>query len=517
MKKKTTFYLFFLLVLCAALIFRLVKLDLRPMHHDEANQAVKFGNLLEKGEYRYDKHEHHGPTLYYLTIPFAWLSSGSSFAALNEKTLRLVTGFFGTGAILLLLLFKGGFNSEEIFFSALFAALSPALVFYSRFYIQEMLLFFFALGAIASGWRYARSRSLGWAAATGFFLGMMYATKETSVIIFTAFIVSLVFTRLTSAREEALGKISLKSSFLHLSVFLTVALSISFLFYSSFFRNPGGFVDSFLAFFSYFRKTTAAGIHAHPWYYYLKMLGLSRYGSGPVWSEALILGMALAGCVAAFSTGPRKENSSHPLSRFLFFYTLFTTVSFSLIPYKTPWNMLPFYLGVILLAGCGVSFILRAAKSLLFQTVVISALCVGVFHLGLQSYRANLKYESDPRNPYVYAQTSRDFLNLVRRINDVALHHPEGKRMLIKIITTPDEAWPLPWYLRGFSRVGYWQDVNEAGELRGVPLIISSTAFTEKLNLVLGKRYQPEYYGLRPETLLVLYIREDLWTSVLND
>jgi hypothetical protein len=42
------------------------------MHHDEANQAVRFGILLETGEYRYDRHDHHGPTLYYLTLPFAW-------------------------------------------------------------------------------------------------------------------------------------------------------------------------------------------------------------------------------------------------------------------------------------------------------------------------------------------------------------------------------------------------------------------------------------------------------------
>ena len=45
----------------------------RPMHHDEANQAVRFGRLLETGEYRYDRRDHHGPTLYYLTLPVAWL------------------------------------------------------------------------------------------------------------------------------------------------------------------------------------------------------------------------------------------------------------------------------------------------------------------------------------------------------------------------------------------------------------------------------------------------------------
>jgi predicted membrane-bound mannosyltransferase len=65
--KKATFFGLFLLVLAGALVFRTAGLGLRPMHHDEANQAVKFGALLEKGEYRYDRDDHHGPSLYYLT------------------------------------------------------------------------------------------------------------------------------------------------------------------------------------------------------------------------------------------------------------------------------------------------------------------------------------------------------------------------------------------------------------------------------------------------------------------
>ena len=28
--------------------------------------------------------------------------------------------------------------------------------------------------------------------------------------------------------------------------------------------------------------------------------------------------------------------------------------------------------------------------------------------------------------------------------------------MLVKVIAGPYEQWPLPWYLRGMTRVGYW-------------------------------------------------------------
>ena len=96
------------LALTAGLALRLARLDVRPMHHDEANQAVKFGALLERGEYRYDSHDHHGPTLYYLSLPFAWLRGQTTLASLDERTLRGVTAAFGAATILLLPLVSSG-------------------------------------------------------------------------------------------------------------------------------------------------------------------------------------------------------------------------------------------------------------------------------------------------------------------------------------------------------------------------------------------------------------------------
>src|SRR5690349_15223160 len=90
------------LALTAALALRAARLDERPMHHDEANQALKFGSLLERGSYSYDYRDHHGPTLYYLTLPSAWLGGRHTLASLDEATLRRVPVFFGLVTILLL-------------------------------------------------------------------------------------------------------------------------------------------------------------------------------------------------------------------------------------------------------------------------------------------------------------------------------------------------------------------------------------------------------------------------------
>ena len=165
MTKKAFLALFFCAV-AGALVFRVVRLDIRPVHHDEANQAVKFGDLLEKGEYRFDPNDHHGPSLYYLTLPVARAAGERTLAGLDETTLRLVPALFGAGLLVLFLLFAGGLSRETMLAAAALAAVSPAMTYYSRFYIQETLLVFFLAGLVAAGWRYARTRS-GWRAPAG--------------------------------------------------------------------------------------------------------------------------------------------------------------------------------------------------------------------------------------------------------------------------------------------------------------------------------------------------------------
>jgi hypothetical protein len=88
--------------------------------------------------------------------------------------------------------------------------------------------------------------------------------------------------------------------------------------------------------------------------------------------------------------------------------------------------------------------------------------------------------------------------------------------MLIKVITHPDEAWPLPWYLRSFTRVGYWQDADEAGAVRDIPVVVTSIDIAEKMQRRLQRTHQEEFFGLRPEVLLAVYIRQDLWENFLE-
>ena len=229
----------------------------------------------------------------------------------------------------------------------------------------------------------------------------------------------------------------------------------------------------------------------------------------------MILALGLVGGIVAFFA-KSKAGFNFIFIRFISFYTLLTVVIFSLIPYKTPWNLLPFYIGFIVLAGHGAVFIISAYKNLYFRGAIVLVLALGFLHLGVQSYQANFKFYANPNNPYVYAHTSNDFFRLIKLIHELTPCHPDHNQMLIKVITNPDETWPLPWYLRSFGQVGYWQEVDAAGELSDVPIIISSLDKSKQIQSFLQNNYLSEHYGLRPEVLLALHIKKDLWENFMQ-
>lgn len=505
-----------LAVMVLGLAFRLPRLEQRPMHGDEAIHGIKFGQLLEKGVYIYDPNEYHGPTLNYFTLIPAWLSSAEKLTEVSERTLRIVPVFFGVLLVLMTLLLADGLGRPATIIAALITAISPAFVFYSRCYIQEMLLVCFTFGAIACGWRYTQSKKIGWVLLTGMFLGLMHATKETCIIAFGSMLLALLIVLLLRCRDLKAAEIIRGT---HLIIGLAAAVVVSALFYSSFLTNPNGILDSVLTYATYFSRSGNNSLHIHPWYYYLKMLVWSKYGDGPLWSEGLIVLLAVVGFIAAMR-GKSLPNVNVHLLRFIAFYTVIMTIVYSAIPYKTPWCMLGFLHGMILLAGVGAVAIVKLIPNVLLRLVVIFLLVAGSFHLTWQSYLSSYKYYADPRNPYVYAHPTTDVFAMVQKVKEIADVHEDGFNMHIQVICPDCDYWPLPWYLRCFTRVGYWDhvDVNEPA----APVIIASASVEQELVKKLyelpppGEKnlYVPlfdKYMELRPQIELRGYVIKDLW------
>jgi uncharacterized protein (TIGR03663 family) len=503
------------LALTAGLALRVARLDERPMHHDEANQAVKFGALLERGEYRYDAHDHHGPTLYYLTLPSAWLRGQGTFASVDEATLRGVPVVFGAATILLLTLLSAGIGRSAVVIASMLMAFSPAMVFYSRMYIQEALFACFALAFVIAVGRVATGGGLAWTVVTGLTAGLAVSTKETAAIVLPAALVAgaIAWWSPGSGRpQNALTDGRWPRVFL---VSVTVAAAVGALFYSSFFAAPAAVLELFRAAGTYLDRGIDPSSHTQPWHYYLQLLTYSAAG-GLRWSEGLVLALAVLGTITAWRRSDGSPPGSSFWPRYLAVHVVITGAIFSAIPYKTPWNLVPFYAGAFPLAGVGFAALVNKSRSRLIRVLLAGALAAGSVHLGWQAWRAAITYAADPRNPYVYAQTVPDAVRMAARIRNLSAIHPDGARMQVSVIAPASEQWPLPWYLRTMQNVGYWTAPGDALALQA-PVIVSSIDHTPALEQALGDRYVSEYFGLRPELLLAVHIERGLWDRFLAE
>ena len=492
-------------VLAGALVLRLTEPTARPMHHDEANQAVRFGYLLETGDYRYDPQDHHGPTLYYLTLPFAWARGQRTLAALDEQTLRLVPAAFGVGLLVLFLFLSNGIGRAAVAGAAALAAVSPVLTYYSRFYIQETLFVFFALAFLIAAGRYVRRPRLATAVWTGMLAGLAYATKETSLIVLpVAGLACLAAARIVRRAGEPPRPDAPRPALHGLAAGLAATVPVVLL-YTSFFRYPAALVDVIAAVPVYLSRGIEPDAHVHPMGYYLGKLAWSSSG-GLVWSEMAVLVLAAAGLV---HTWRARRHDFWPVC--LGLYTIGTTAVFSALPYKTPWNVLPFYTGMVLMAGIGAAGLFERARVRPLRALLLVALTIVTGHLAAQTVRATVEYPADERNPWAYAQTSPDYLRLAARIRELAAHHPAGSAMLVKVIAAPHEQWPFPWYARELTQVGYWTAAPEAGPLVGVPVILASQEEAGAVAAAVGDRYVSEFFGLRPNVLVTLFVEPGLW------
>ena len=386
-------------------------------------------------------------------------------------------------------------------------------VFYSRTYIQEPLFACFTLTFVIAVGRLATGGRLAWAALAGVAAGLAVATKETSVIILPAALVAGVIAWWSLGGERPRSPLAPIRGWQAALVSLGTAVAVAGLFYSSFLAVPAGLVEPFRGAGTYLDRGIDPVAHAHPWHYYLHLLAYSSSG-GLTWSEGLVLVLAIVGAMSAWGKLDPSRRERTFWARYLTIDVIATTAIFSAIRYKTPWNLLPFYVAAIALAGVGFATLLQISTSRMVRAALSVVLAIASAQLGWQAWRASVTYASDPRNPYVYAQTVPDAVRMATRIRELAALHPDGARMQVSVIAAPYEQWPLPWYLRMMPRVGYWTGPDDPVAFEA-QVIVAAMEHTAALDTSLGDRYVSEFYGLRPEVLMALYVERGLWERFL--
>lgn len=500
------------LIAAGALALRVPDLGNRPMHGDEAVHAVKFAELWKTGRYRYDPTEYHGPTIYYAALPSVWLHGRKSFADTTAADYRVVTAVFGAATVLLMALLLDAIGRRAAVWAALLTAISPAFVFYSRYYIQEVLLAFFTLAVVASAWRYVRDRKPAWAIGAGICAGLMLATKETAILAFAAMLLSAWLARLSLRRSAA--EPAQPWDVRLLATALAVGVLVSALLLSGFRLQASAPLDLLRSAAPWLQRAGSTELHREPWYYYLKLLAWNRAAGEPVYSEALILGLAAVGLVSVF-VGDRIRGAGFDpaFARFVGLYTLILAAAYSVIPYKTPWCVLSFLCGFILLAGIGASVLMGLVRAWAWPVVVAALLLLGCAQLGAQAYRASFTAYTAAGNPWVYAQPVVDVESLASRVTAIAKASPQGDATVVKVFSVDPYYWPLPWYLRRLPNVGYWVGVPRDAN---APIVLASPELDDAVSKRLNDTHLMNgIFGLRPGAFFELWVRMDLWKRYL--
>ena len=480
------------------------------MHTDEAVQAVKFGKLLEEGFYEYDPFEYHGPSLNYITLLPAWISGTSTFKDLTKVILRSVPVFFGLFLVWLAFLINKRLEILVAAIAVLLVGISPAMVFYSRYYIHELILVAFTYLSILSYTQVLEKRSIGWLLLLGISIGFMIITKETWVISLGMIGLSFVIFFRKHLRAYLL------KPWKWLLV-LSVVFAVVGLFFTSFFSHPNGLLDMVSTYSTYLERAGTNEIHGNPWYYYLQLLTY-KPGDNKIWSEAVILIFTIMGYYFLFRN--LKRNKEWNILRFIGIFSFLLLLVYSALPYKTPWNLLSFYYGFILISSFGIVHSLMSLKKNFPKFVLLLVLVAAGGHLLIQNF---YEYEepASPYNPWVYGHTSSDFEKVIEKIDSAAI----DRETYIEVIFSGNDYWPFPWYLRRYNQVAYRSEVDFDSP-NGEIILISPQVEGQLVEKIYERPKPGERHlymnlfddpqELRPGIYFYGYMKQELWIKNQN-
>ena len=494
-------------VLVAAAALRLVALNMKPMHHDEGVNGFFLMNLVRQGTYHYDPSNYHGPTLYFITLPIAYVAD--DLHVLDAWMLRLVTAAFGVGTVWLVLALRRYVGAVGALAGAALVAVSPACVFYSRYFIHEAPFVFFTLGIVVAALRFHETGAGTYLLLAFASAAMLFATKETAFIslgtLGLAWLSAYLWVRLVGGGSARGGERSGLAKFASggqapsvvfgaLSLFALLWV----LFYSSFFTYwKGVFWDSFKA-FDIWSKTGMSAFHEKPAHTYVKWL---------LEEESPIFLLACAGaCLALF------ERRMNRFAVFVCAWAFGLLAAYSLIKYKTPWLVLSFVVPMCVAGGYFLQALARRGRA--WTTVGSALACAAVAVCLYQTVVINFFKYDDDSYPYVYSHTRREAVEMVREV-ERAGERAGTKQPAVSIVSP--EYWPMPWYFRDNPRVGYTSQVAPSYDPRTTLVVIgrkSETASEDqsaKLRATLGSDYvEVGTYALRPGVELILFERRDL-------
>ncbi len=407
-------------------LFRFWDLGARPIHHDEAVNGWFVDGIFSRGFYSYDPQNYHGPFFFYVLTLFETLFGRS------VEVMRVTTVLAGTAVTLSPWLFRKWIGNTAAWIAAIVFAVSPAMVFFSRYAIHEM---FFMLAIILFFYNWIRVREEGFHLRTilgfGLTFGLLAGIKENFVLyggsIILAELVLWAMDRKLPVRLDRKFWTGLASAF-------AVGFGFIVLCYTAFFQDDEGLRKFFQA-FEFWSDTGSKGNgHQKPWDYWIGLMAHYEWGS--------LLGLIVLPFYAI-----RGRN----WIRLLAWSTAFHFLVYSGVAYKTPWCMLSFTWGLVLLTGVALSDWIESRKA---SAAGWGVLAVVTVHAGVASWDVSWKNPDQDGHPYIYGQTYRDLVDQ----NDAMWREIDSKpgyKDSVRVQVVSAFTWPLPYLFGGIRMTAF--------------------------------------------------------------
>jgi uncharacterized protein (TIGR03663 family) len=477
------------LIVGLAVLMRILWLGMKPPHFDEGVNGFFVDLMTRSGFYIYDPANYHGPFHFYV-LYLAQTLFGREIIAF-----RLPLVLINAATVWLILQYRRFLPWRVCTLAALAFAISPAMMFYSRYAIHEAwLVFAMVLGfwGVAELWTRGTARGL-WAGVMG--VALMILTKETYLLHLLAFALACGTLRVLelftpSGSEIPLQPARQRWSLAKLNAVLSVALLSILFFYSGGFLDPSSLIG-LVQTFSFWSHTGVEGAgHGKEWYYWFVLMAKYEWPA--------LIGVAFS--VRALWPGMNR------LSRLLAIYGGGALCAYSIVSYKTPWCIMAILWPFFFLFGDAVDTLLRACKGnprlrwariiAILGTIIVLAVSAAI------SIRLNYFRPTDPREDYVYVQSTNDLFKLTRPLEQLVAQDPAAYHLRGNLLLS--EYHPLPWVLGDFTDAPPYPPDGRPSTMDAAFLVVEE-ARIEEAEAALTQSYFTDSFqlrdGLRPGKL----------------
>ena len=461
------------LLLLAALL-RVAALGARPFHHDESIHAWAPNRLVTEGNYKYDP-VYHGPVQYYMVglairIHGLFANPRAMTPGEADAATRLPAALGGVALVALALLLRPRFGSGAALVAGGLLAVSPDLLYYSRFCREDVWSLLGTAGGFLFLDAWVRSERLRDLALASLLFSVAFASKENFYVLGALMAPAILAAWAEPGRGldvwNRLRRLIdvLEKRGVAIAGALLLFFNVSILLYTVFLHHPESGNPVFEAIGYWWGQHKVERVSGPKTYHLPRLL---QY-------EFAIL-------VPAFFRIFGRWRSLSAVERFLAGWGLSSLVMYAYLGEKTPWLIVHQVLPFVPLAAK--AWVEGWEKSRAWRIAGVAAGFVTVwFSLQLSFVYPAMTPAVPKAESVIYVQTTPEMLDL----RDQILAYGRVGEVPAAIVAG-EAGWPMSWYLR--RAPVNWE--MPKGDLRP-PIVVCDTGQADKAAAALGAGYVRE-------------------------